>query len=102
MSIGAAIAAIATPFRALGNPEGRRGWALMLLAGGGMAMTVMAGFALWLVREVPSYAFQLGLGALVLVGIVLTGFAGLLIKRTIRGKVGGSEISIEDARGEPE
>jgi hypothetical protein len=76
--------------------ERRRNWGLILLAGGGMAMTVFAGASLWLVREDRDYAFYLGAGALALVGIVLTGFAGLLVKRTIRGSVAGSEFEISD------
>lgn len=92
-----------TPFRAaglalraLGNPEGRRGWALVLLAGGGVAMTGYAFRALQIVKNVPSYAFYLGAGALALIAIVLTGFAGLLIRRRIAGSVLGSSFEISD------
>lgn len=74
----------------------RRTWGLVLLAGGGMAMTGYAAWALWLVRENATYAFYLGLSAMALIGIVLTGFAGLLVKRTIRGEVVGNSIEIED------
>ncbi|WP_109808429.1 hypothetical protein [Sphingosinithalassobacter portus] len=86
---------LGAPFRSLLSQEGRRAWALMLLAGGGVAMTIYAGFTLWFVRESPSRVFWLGVGALILIGIVLTGFAGLLIKRTIR--VSRDGIEIEDA-----
>jgi hypothetical protein len=78
------------------DPDGRRGWALVLLALGGVSMTVFAGFALYYVRTVPKFAFYLGLAALFLIGIVLTGFAGLLIKRTIRGSVLGNSFEISD------
>lgn len=81
---------------ALRDPEGRRGAALLFLAGGGLSMTGYAGYALWLVRERPDYAFRLGIGALILIAIVLTGFAGLLIKRTIKGSVLGSSFEISD------
>jgi hypothetical protein len=74
----------------------RRNWALILMAGGGVAMTAYAAYALWLVRDRADYAFYLGAGALVLIGIVLTGFAGLLIKRTIRGSIVGSSFEIND------
>tara|TARA_Y100000815_G_scaffold268029_1_gene288419 strand:+ start:600 stop:983 length:384 start_codon:yes stop_codon:yes gene_type:complete len=84
---------LAAPFRSLLSQEGRRAWALMLLAGGGVAMTIYAGFTLWFVRESPSRVFWLGVGALILIGIVLTGFAGLLIKRTIRVSRDGIEIA---------
>lgn len=86
----------ATPFRVLMDPEGRRAWALMLMAGGGLAMTVFASFALYLVRRIPAYAFYLGLAAMFLIGIVITGYAGLLIKRTIRGSVLGNSFEISD------
>ena len=74
----------------------RRDWGLLFLAGGGIAMTAYAGYALWLVKDRADFAFYLGAGALFLVAIVLTGFAGLIVKRTIRvngpGGIGG-EIS---------
>lgn len=74
----------------------RRNWGLILLAGGGMAMTVYAAVALWMLweRKAPaSYLFYLGLSALVLVGIVLTGFSALLVKRTFRVGRDGVEYS---------
>ncbi len=81
------------------TPEGRRAMALILLAGGGMAMTAYAAVSLWLVRHVASYAFWLGLAALALVAIVLTGFAGLLVRRTV--KVGRDGLEISDSAAEP-
>lgn len=79
----------------------RRDWGLMFLAGGGVAMTVFAGAALYLVRGEPDFAFYLGVGALMLIGIVLTGFAGLLVKRTIRvNGPGGMSGEISDHGGE--
>lgn len=65
----------------------RRNWGLILLAGGGMAMTVFAAASLTIlyVRNAPlHFVFYLGLAALGLVGIVLTGFSALLVKRTFR------------------
>lgn len=87
------------PWRAvasLRDPEGRRGAALLFMAGGGAALTGYAIYALWLVRNRPDYAFYLGLSAMVLIGIVLTGFAGLLIKRTIKGNALGASFEISD------
>jgi hypothetical protein len=78
----------------------RRNWGLALLAGGGMAMTLFAACALWLVRERADYAFWLGLSAMALVGVVLTGFAGLLIKRTIRIGRDGFEVSDQGREGQ--
>lgn len=74
----------------------RRTWGLILLAGGGMAMTAFASVVLWLVRENADYAFYLGLCAMALIGVVLTGFAGLLMKRTIRANILGNEVEISD------
>lgn len=71
----------------------RRNWGLVLLAGGGMAMTAYACAALWLVRDDRDYAFYLGAGALGLVGVVLTGFSALLVKRTFRVSRDGVEYA---------
>ena len=81
---------------ALADPEGRRGAALLFMAAGGVAITGYGAYALWLVRGRPDYAFYLGLSAMVLIAIVLTGFAGLLIKRTIKGTVLGNSFEISD------
>src|SRR5690606_1966649 len=75
--------------------EGRRAMALILLAGGGVAMTAYPAVSPWPVRHVASYAFWLGLAALALVAIVLTGFAGLLVRRTV--KVGRDGLEISDS-----
>ena len=79
----------------------RRTWGLILLAGGGMAMTAYASVVLWLVKENADYAFYLGLCAMGLIGVVLTGLAGLLMKRTIRANILGNEVEISD-KGEGE
>jgi len=75
------------------SSDRRRNWGLIMLAGGGMAMTAYAGAALWLVRDDRDYAFYLGAGALGLVGVVLTGFSALLVKRTIRVTRDGLDYS---------
>lgn len=74
----------------------RRNWGLVMLAGGGMAMTTYAAAALVILylRHAPlAFVFYLGLAALVLVGIVLTGFSALLVKRTFRVGRDGVEYS---------
>ena len=87
---------IRAAFRQLLNAEGRKGWALALLAGGGMAMTLYAIVAMFLVRDNATYVLYLGLAAHIGVLITLTGFAGLLVKRTIRASGLGAEFSASD------
>ena len=70
------------------TPDGRRGFALLFMLGGGIAMTIYAGFALWFVRNNPGYVVTLGLSAHLAVLVVLTGFAGLLVKRMLKADVG--------------
>lgn len=91
-------AAVASPFKALMDPEGRRAWALVFMAGGGISMTAFAGVALHIVRNNPTYAFYLGAAALFLIGIVITGYAALLgRKATIEGSLLGNSFRISDA-----
>jgi len=71
----------------------RRDWGLLFLAGGGIAMTAYAGAALYLVRAVADLAFWLGMAAMGLIGVVLTGFAGLVVKRTLRIGRDGLEVA---------
>jgi hypothetical protein len=65
----------------------RRDWGLALLAGGGMAMTIFAAAVLTILylRGAPLvYVFWMGIGSELLIGLVLTGFSALLVKRTFR------------------
>lgn len=74
----------------------RRNWGLAMLGGGGMAMTAFSAVTLWMLydRQAPSsYLLYMGLGSLTLVGIVLTGFSALLVKRTFRVGTSGVEYS---------
>jgi hypothetical protein len=87
---------LGAPFRALFNIEGRRAWAVMLMAGCAVTMTAYAGFALYLVRKYPNYAFYLGAGALLLVAIVVTGFASLITKRDIDVNALGMKFRVSD------
>jgi len=83
------------------SPDGRRAMALLFLAGGGIAMTGYAGWSLWMVRTVPQYAFYLGLAAHVSILVVLTGFAGLLVKRMLKASIVGSSFEASDAADPP-
>lgn len=70
--------------------------------GAGVAMTFTAGFAMLSLARMEAVwpVFYLGFGALVLVGIIVTGFASLLIVRTleVRGP-GGFVFKSQDAQG---
>lgn len=82
------------------SSDRRRNWGLILLAGGGMAMTAYAAVALWMLydREAPpSYLLYMGLASLALIGIVLTGFSALLVKRTFR--IGRDGVEYDDQGG---
>ena len=79
------------------TPDGRRAMALLFLAGGGVAMTAYAGWSLWMVRDVAQYAFYLGLAAHVSILVVLTGFAGLLVKRMLKANVAGASFEANDS-----
>ncbi len=71
----------------LASSDRRRDWGLILLAGGGMAMTIFASVVLWMLwkgNAPAGFLFYMGMAALGLVAIVLTGFSGLLVKRTLR------------------
>lgn len=84
------------------HSDRRRDQGLLFLAGGGMAMTAFASAALWLVRAQADLAFWLGLCAMALIGVVLTGFAGLIVKRTLRISRDGVEVAdMPAAPGEP-
>lgn len=72
----------------------RRDWALILLAGGGMAMTLFAVACLYLISANEKYVFYMGLAAMVQIFAIFTGFMGLLVKRSL--KISKSEISIVD------
>lgn len=94
--IAAFFNALASPFRALLDPEGRRAWALMLLAGCSTSMTGYVIWVLWIVRGVPKFAFYLGIGGFVMIAIVTTGFAGLLVRRSIDLNALGVKFRVDD------
>lgn len=84
------------PFVAAFSLEGRRAWAVMIMVGGGISMTVYAAFVLYIVKDRPQLAFYLGIGALMLIGIVITGFAGLIVKRDIDLNALGVKFRVSD------
>lgn len=87
---------LGTPFRALLDPEGRRAWALLLMAGCSVSMTAYVVWVLWIVRTTPQYAFYLGVGGFLMIAIVTTGFAGLLVRRSIDLNALGVKFHVND------
>lgn len=63
---------------ALTTDEGRRGWAMLAALGCSFVMTGIALWAMWLVRTNASLAFSLGLAAMGIIVIVITGLMWLL------------------------
>lgn len=59
-------------------------------------MTAFASAALYIVRGNPNFAFYLGLAALMLIGIIVTGFAGLIVKRDIDINAMGAKFHVSD------
>jgi hypothetical protein len=88
--------ACGSPFRALLDPEGRRAWALLLMAGCSVVMSLYVCAVLWIVRNQPQYAFYLGIGGFLMIAIVTTGYAGLLVKRAIDLDALGVKLKISD------
>lgn len=95
--IGAFFHALGAPFRALMDPEGRRAWALLLMAGCSVTMTVYVAWVLWLIKSHANYAFYLGVAGFIMIAIVTTGFAGLLVKRIVDLDALGIKFKVSDA-----
>lgn len=91
---------LGTPFRLLLDPEGRKAWAIMMMAGCAVVMTAYVSAVLWLVRMYPRYAFDLGLIGFVMLGIVITGLAALVVKRDIDLHALGLQLKISDQQVE--
>jgi hypothetical protein len=87
-----------TAICALTTPEGRKGWAMLIALGAAIQSSTFAGFALYLVRKNPMLAFWLGVIALAINVIVVTGLMVLLgVRRTIKLKgPHGEELGMDD------
>lgn len=72
------------------SEDGRKGWAMLAALGCSFIMTGYAGAVLWLVRNNPAYAFSLGLAAMGIIVIVITGLMWLLGVRR------DTEINLKD------
>lgn len=86
----------------LGFMERLKLLALLFQAGAGIVMTIFAGYALYVLAVLKATwpVFYLGAGALVLLGIITTGLAGLLITRNVLVEgPGGFKFSSQDQKG---
>lgn len=94
--VGAFFRALGAPFRALLTPDGRRAWALLLMAGCSVTMTAYVTWVLWIVKAREDYAFYLGIAGFLMIAIVTTGFAGLLVKRLVDLDALGIKLKVSD------
>lgn len=93
------------PFRAMGWRELDFTNRLKLIAftiqtGGGIAMTVFAAYAMYHLAHLKSIngLLTMGMAALLLVGIVLTGFGALLYKRDVEMEIFGNKLKLSDSQ----
>jgi hypothetical protein len=75
---------------ALTTEDGRKGWAMLAALGCSFVMTGIAVWAMWLVQKNPSLAFSLGLAAMAIIIVVITGLMWLLGVRR------DTEINLKD------
>lgn len=77
--------------------------AFIFQVGGGVIMTAMSGYALWTLANLNAVwpVFYLGAVALLLVGIVLTGFGALLYRRSVDLQVGPLRFRTNDQESVP-
>jgi hypothetical protein len=86
-----------TAFCALMTEEGRKAWALLMAWGCSVAMTAFTVAVLWFVRKSPMLTFWLGLCAMGIIFVVITGIMVLLgVRRSTHLKHGDSDFSIDD------
>lgn len=67
-----------TAICALTTEDGRKGWAMLAALGCSFVMTAITVWVLWIVKEEPEFAFTLGLAAMVIIVVVITGLMWLL------------------------
>lgn len=76
---------------------------VMMLGGGGIAVTVLAWRALTITAEKstsPWPAAYFAYGCLILIGVVLTGFSAILGRRTYKLRVGDKELEMTGEEAE--
>lgn len=91
------IAWLHTAICALTTEGGRKGWAMLAALGCAVTMTAYAAAVLWIVKTKPMLAFWLGLAALGIILIVITGLMVLLgVRRNTAIKAKDVELTIAD------
>lgn len=81
------------------TPEGRRAAAFLAALAGCAVLTIFAACGVYIVRRDPTYSFWLAIAAHIQIGIVLTGFIAMFVKRHIRVTRDG--IDVEDQGDAP-
>lgn len=73
--------------------------AFFIQAGAGMAMTFFAAYVMLQLAALKAVwpLFYLGAAAMLLIGVIVTGLAGLLIKRSVEMEVGPIKLKAADA-----
>lgn len=73
--------------------------AFFIQAGAGMAMTGFAAYVMFQLAALKAVwpLFYLGAAAMLLIGVIVTGLAGLLIKRSVEMEVGPIKLKAADA-----
>lgn len=83
---------------ALTTEDGRKGWAMLAALGCAFVMTAIVVAVLWLVKTNPGYAFALGLAAMGVIVIVITGLMWLLgVRRDTEIDLTTGKIKTSDA-----
>lgn len=67
----------------LDSVERRKDWALWIITGGGMAMTLYAVWALYLIQHDARHVYYLGIAAMINIFVLFGAIAGLLVRRTV-------------------
>lgn len=85
---------------ALTTEDGRKGWAMLAALGCSVTMTVYAAAVLWIVKGKPMLAFWLGIAALAIILIVISGLMVLLgIRRNTSLQAKDLKLNITDQGG---
>lgn len=73
--------------------------AFFIQAGAGMAMTAFAAYVMFQLAALRAVwpLFYLGAAAMLLIGVIVTGLASLLIKRSVEMEVGPIKLKAADA-----